>query len=170
MTTKPVLIFIPGAWHTPEFFSEVFSKLEPLGYKCIGYSLFAVGHEPAVKDLQPDIDAVHKLVSDESDAGNDVVIVAHSWGGIMVSGALDGLSKIERQKEGKKGGVVRIAYMTSFVLTEGVSLIAAFGGQPEWYDVKVCHGFPNFPVALTWLTRMKGTLGYAKNPNPNILP
>lgn len=140
MATKPVIIFTPGAWHTPEFFSEVFSKLEPLGYKCIGQSLLAVGHEPAVKDLQPDIDAIHKLVSDETDAGNDVVMVAHSWSGIIVSGALDGLGKAERQKEGKKGGVIRIAYISAFVPAEGVSLITAFGGTPpEWYDVKVCR-------------------------------
>lgn len=123
---------------TPEFFSEVFSKLEPLEYKSIGYSLLAVGHEPAVKDLQPDIDAIHKLISDEADAGNDVVMVAHSWSGIIVSGALDGLGKAERSKESKEGGVVRIAYMSAFVPAEGVSLITAFGGTaPEWYDVKV---------------------------------
>jgi hypothetical protein len=139
MAAKPVLIFTPGAWHTPEFFSEVFSKLKPLGYRCIGYPLLAVGHEPAVKDLRPDIDAIHKLVSDEADAGNDIVLVSHSWSGIVVSGALDGLGKAERQKEGKEGGVVRIAYIASFVPAEGISLITAFGGTPpEWYIVKVC--------------------------------
>jgi hypothetical protein len=115
MAAKPVLIFTPGAWHTPEFFSEVFSKLEPLGYKCIGYPLLAAGHEPAVKDLQPDIDGVHKLVEEESDAGNDVVMAAHSWTGIIVSGALGGLSKTEREKAGLQGAVVRIAYISAFV-------------------------------------------------------
>ena len=138
MTSKPVLIFTPGAWHTPEFFSEIILKLEPLGYKCIGYPLLAVGHEPAVKDLQPDSEAIHKLVSDQADAGNDVVIVAHSWSGIIVSGALDGLGKAEREKAGKKGGVLRIAYIASFVPAEGVSLITAFGGTPpDWYVVEV---------------------------------
>ena len=138
MATKPVLIFTPGAWHTVEFFSEAFSKLEPLGYRCVGHSLLAVGHEPAVKDLQPDIDATHKLVSDEADAGNDVVMVPHSWSGIVVSASLDGLGKVERQKEGKKGGVIRIAYMSAFIPPEGVSLIDALGGViPEWYNVKV---------------------------------
>ena len=136
MAAKPVLIFTPGAWHTPEFFSEVFSKLEPLGYKCIGSPLLAAGHEPAVKDLQPDIDAVHKLVEEESDAGNDVVMIAHSWSGIIVSGALDRLSKAEREKADLQGGVVRIAYMSAFVAPEGVSLITAFGEMlPEWYIV-----------------------------------
>ena len=138
MAAKPVLIFTPGAWHTPEFFSEVFSKLEPLGYKCIGYPLLAAGHEPPVKDLQPDTDAVHKLVEKESDAGYDVVMVAHSWSGIIVSGALDGLSKVEREEAGLQGGVVRIAYISAFVAPEEVSVITAFGGTPpEWYIVKV---------------------------------
>ena len=55
-----------------------------------------------------------------------------------MSAALDGLSKVERGKEGKKGGVVKLAYISAFVPFEGVSLLAAFGGAvPEWWDVKV---------------------------------
>ncbi|RDW56489.1 hypothetical protein BP5796_13130 [Coleophoma crateriformis] len=147
MAAKPVLIFTPGAWHTPEIFSEVFSELEPLGFKCIGYSLLAVGHEPAVKDLQPDIDAIRQLVSDEADTGKDIVVVAHSWSGIVVSGALEGLGKVSRETEGKKGGVVRIAYISAFVPDEGVSLIQAFGGSPpEWYDVKEPWVMPKTPI------------------------
>ena len=140
MATKPVLIFAPGAWHTPEVFSEVFSKLEPLGYRCIGYPLLAAGREPAVKDLQPDIDAIHKLVTDEADAGNDVVMVAHSWSGIVTSAALDGLGKVQRQKEGKPGGVVRIAFLCAFVPAEGLSLFDALGGKPDpGWVIKVSH-------------------------------
>lgn len=54
--------------------------------------------------------------------------VAHSWSGIIVSGALDGLSKGQREKEGKKGGVVKLAFLCSFVPGENVSLIDAIGG------------------------------------------
>jgi hypothetical protein len=39
-----------------------------------------------------------------------------------------GLGKAEREKEGKKGGVVKIAYMSAFIPEENVSLMAAFGG------------------------------------------
>ena len=135
----PTLIFTPGAWHSPECYSLIISKLEPLGYKCIALPLLAVEQKPAVTDLQPDTDALRKRVLEEIDAGNDVVMVVHSWSGIIANGALVGLGKAEREKEGKKGGVLRIAYICSFAPEENVSLVTAFGGiTPEWYDVKVC--------------------------------
>jgi pimeloyl-ACP methyl ester carboxylesterase len=141
--SKPVLIFIPGAWHGPEGFDTIISKLTPLGYKCIALPLQAVVKQPAVKDLQPDIDALRQVVMKESDAGNDIVVVGHSWGGIVVTGALDGLGKVQREKEGKSGGVVKIVYLCAFAPPENVSLIDAQGGQiPDFYDVKV---EPNSP-------------------------
>jgi alpha-beta hydrolase superfamily lysophospholipase len=67
-----------------------------------------------VKDLQPDIDALREVVQKESDAGNDVAVVGHSWGGIVVTGALDGLGKVQRE-EGTSG-VVKIAYLCALLL------------------------------------------------------
>ena len=79
----------------------------------------------------------------ESDAGNDIVVVGHSWGGIVVTGALDGLGKVQREQEGKSGGVFKIAYLCAFAPLENVSLIDAQGGQIlDFYDVKV---EPNSP-------------------------
>jgi len=66
------------------------------------------------------------------------MVVGHSWGGLIVCGGLEGLSKQERSKAGKKGGVVKLAFLAAFVPPENVSLIQAFGGNPPpWYDVKV---------------------------------
>ena len=66
------------------------------------------------------------------------MMVAHSWSGIVASGVLDGLSKGQREKEGKKGEVVKLAFLCSFVPDKNVSLIDAFEGKiPEFYDVNV---------------------------------
>lgn len=136
--SKPTLIFIPGAWHTPEAFKIIITRLSTHGYKCIPVSSLAAGHEPAVPDLQPDIDNVHRLVQDEVDNGHDVVVVAHSWSGIVASGALDGLSISEREKNGMNGGVVKLAYICAFIPPEGVSVVTARGGKdPEW-EIQVC--------------------------------
>jgi len=145
--TKPTFIFTPGAWHSPDVFSTVTSKLESHGYKCIGHPLIAVGHEPAVQSLKPDMAAIHGAVFAEvHEKGNDVIMVPHSWSGIVASAALDGLGKEEREKDGEKGGVVRLAYICAFVPMEGVSLIQAFGGEaPPWYDVKEPWVMPKNP-------------------------
>jgi len=134
---RPTLIFVPGAWHTPEVFTAVISRLEPLGYKCIGHSNPAVAHKPAVKDLQPDITALREAVLKEIDSGNDVVVVSHSWSGIVAGSALDGLGKSHREERGEKGGVVRIVFMCAFVAMEGVSLFDSIGRTPsDLWDVK----------------------------------
>ncbi|KAJ5429975.1 hypothetical protein N7491_006991 [Penicillium cf. griseofulvum] len=57
----------------------------------------------SVIDLQPDIDAVRAIAQQEADASQDIVIIAHSWAGLPVSSALDGLSKSEREAAGQKG-------------------------------------------------------------------
>lgn len=136
---KPTLIVVPGAWHSPEVFAGVSTKLSSFGYKCIPVPLLAAGHEPAVADLTPDTANVHRVVLEEIEQGHDVVVVGHSWGGMIIGGALDGLSKAEREKEGKKGGVVKLAYLCAFVPPEGVSLSVARGGNdPNWLiDVSI---------------------------------
>lgn len=50
-----------------------------------------------------------------ADQGKDVMLIAHSYGGVPASEAIKGLSKAERERYGKKGGIVRVAYMTTLV-------------------------------------------------------
>lgn len=56
-------------------------------------------------------------------------MVAHSYGGLVASGVVQGLEGPVRRKEGKQGGVVMIVYMTAFVVNEGQSLIDVCGGE-----------------------------------------
>jgi hypothetical protein len=49
------------------------------------------------------------------------------WGGIPICSALDGLSRTERQKEGKPNAVIRLTFASAFVLPEGISLADAVG-------------------------------------------
>jgi hypothetical protein len=69
----------------------------------------------------------------ELDAGKNVVTNAHSYSGIPVSSALHGLGTIARQRAGLLGGVVKLTYITSFITSEGTSLLDIIGGLPnEW--------------------------------------
>ena len=132
----PTIVFVPGAWHSPEFFGAVIAILEPLGYKCVTISMPAVGRTKPVDNLDEDIAAVRTIVMKELDAGHDVIMHAHSWGGIPVNSALDGLSKAAREKDGKKGAVVKLTFVSSFVLPENTSLLDSIGGViPDSWDV-----------------------------------
>jgi pimeloyl-ACP methyl ester carboxylesterase len=124
----PSIVFVHGAWHSPEWFDATISILEPLGYKCVTVAMPAVGREVPVTSLDEDIEAVRATVMKELDAGQDVIINAHSWAGIPVNSALDGLSKAERKRDGKKGAVVKMTFVSSFILPEDTSLLDSIGG------------------------------------------
>lgn len=132
---KPSLIFAPGAWYPPTAFDPIISTLKEHGYaNCHTVAFPSVQQASTVKGLEPDIGAVRALVAQEAEAGRDVIVVSHSWSGLPVSSALDGLSKEEREEEGKSGGVVRLVFVASFIPNIGESLIGAFGGTPPpWY-------------------------------------
>ena len=137
MTIHPTIVFVPGAWHSPEFFGPVISVLEPLGYKCVTVSMPAVGRPEPVDSLDEDIAAVRKVVLKELDAGLDVIMHAHSWGGIPTNTALDGLSKAEREQDGQTGAVVKLTFVASFVLAENTSLLDIAGGVvPDSWNIQ----------------------------------
>lgn len=51
-----------------------------------------------------------------ADEGRDLVVVGHSYGGVVTSCAVERLSKDARVKEGKTGGVIKVVYISAFAL------------------------------------------------------
>ncbi|KAJ5929383.1 hypothetical protein N7454_007231 [Penicillium verhagenii] len=139
MASNPTLIFCPGAWYPTTAF-------EPLVAHFPNHSTYTVAfpsiqQAASVQDLQPDIDALRTLVEQEANAGKDVVVISHSWSGLPVNSALDGLSKTERQAAGETGGVAKLIFISAFIPEVGESLIGAFGGvPPDWYDRDEANG------------------------------
>ena len=136
--SKPTFILAPGAWYPPTAFNPLIEKLGD--YTCHTVAFPSIQQATTVQDLQPDIKSVRTLVESEAAAGHDVIMVVHSWAGLPVCGALDGLSKAEREKDGKQGGVIKLVFLAAFLPQVGESLISAFGGAPPpWYvrDVSV---------------------------------
>ncbi|KAK1534782.1 uncharacterized protein CCOS01_03534 [Colletotrichum costaricense] len=134
--TKPTFIFVPGAWHCATKFEPVTSKLEALGYPTKSVQLPCYGAEPPLSDFQPDVAAIRQEIEKSVDAGEDVVLFMHSYGGIVGCEACRGLGKAARGKEGKTGGVVRLVFCAAFMVPEGVSLFDMLQGNPlPWFIV-----------------------------------
>lgn len=135
---KPHIVLVPGAWHLPACMAPVTSKLSDLGYTIHSRRMPAVGNPNPPKDLSEDIAAVDSMVNEAIGSdGNDVIVICHSWGGIVTGSALKGLSKTEREAQGKKGGVVRTGYVAAFIVGEGVCLLDCTRGVPAWSSVEV---------------------------------
>ncbi|KAF9892328.1 hypothetical protein FE257_002105 [Aspergillus nanangensis] len=132
--TKPTLILAPGAWYPPTAFDPLIEKLTPHGYTCHTVSFPSIQQATEVKDLSADIQAVRSLVEPAVNAGEEVVIIAHSWAGLPINSALEGLSKADRAKDGNPGGVVKLNFISAFIPDLGQSLLGAFGGEePDWW-------------------------------------
>jgi hypothetical protein len=137
--SKPQIVLVCGAWHAPGIYmTSLMSALSAQGYTIHTRQMPSIGNPTPPTDLSADIAALRTLVSDAiSPTGNDVIVICHSWGGIVTGSALDGLSKHEREASGQKGGVVRAGYMTAFMLPAGGTLKDAPGTNlPAWVDVQ----------------------------------
>lgn len=135
---KAHIILLPGAWHDPSSMSGVSSSLQLLGYTVHALQMPAVGSSNPPKDLSEDIAALQAMVDKAIGDSNDVFVICHSWGGMVAGSALMGYSKTERARSGKEGGVVRVGYLAAFMVSQGVSLKDAVGGEwPDWFNVQV---------------------------------
>ena len=82
---------------------------------------------------EKDAQAVREKLLLLFDNGSDAVVVPHSYGGIPAGRRAHGLSKSQREKEGKLHGVVGLVYMSAFVVPKGSSLVEFLGGKHPPY-------------------------------------
>ncbi|CEO59973.1 hypothetical protein PMG11_04620 [Penicillium brasilianum] len=127
--SKTTILFIPGAWHLPDVFDDTRAALTVRGIPSAAVALPSIGEEPPNKGLADDTIAVRNEIERLSDEGKQVVVVAHSYGGMVGAGAVKGLGYTERQKGGKTGGVIMLVYMAAFVAKLGTSLLDMLGGN-----------------------------------------
>jgi pimeloyl-ACP methyl ester carboxylesterase len=150
MASKPTIVIVPGAWHHPAHYAPLTTRLEKAGYDVKALHLPSTGSngsEPSnLGDHTPDVQLVASTIQTVADAGNDVVVVVHSAGGITGSEGTINLSKSERQAAGKSGGVVRMVYICAFAAPEGVGLYHAIGGPAEWHSIREKSSIPLDPV------------------------
>ncbi|KIX03988.1 uncharacterized protein Z518_07541 [Rhinocladiella mackenziei CBS 650.93] len=121
---KTTFVLVHGAWHEPAHFEPLIQSLNDHGYKAVAPALPSVArsHIEAAKDYLSDVETVRSAVLAELDAGSNVVVVPHSYGGIPTTSALKDLDPESRSKAGCNTSVVGIASITSFVLPEGMNI------------------------------------------------
>ncbi|KAL5358343.1 Alpha/beta hydrolase fold-1 [Aspergillus floccosus] len=118
---KPTILFVPGSLTVPELYTSILDPVAEAGYEVKALHLPSVGHTSGQGGACPppsmydDAAFIASQVRDLVDEGKDVIIFAHAYGGIPATESTKGLSKHERQQQGKPGGVVRLAYIAALV-------------------------------------------------------
>lgn len=138
MSTSPVILFTPGAWHGPWAFDAIRKDLEGRGLDTAAVTLATVGSGDVDAGVAQDTAAVRAEIEKIVSKGREVVVVAHSYGGVPSSNAVEGLGVQDRKAKGVEGGVASVVYMTSFAIPAGTSLMDGVGGVfPSWWNVTV---------------------------------
>lgn len=130
----PTVVFTPGAWHGTWAFDTVRSQLEALGYPTEAVALPSVGSTNASVGVAEDAAALAAELGTLTDAGKDVVMVCHSYGGVVASSAVEGFGYKDRSTAGLgDNGVIMLVYMTAFAAPAQTSLLDALGGEYLWW-------------------------------------
>ncbi|KAG9236742.1 hypothetical protein BJ875DRAFT_503149 [Amylocarpus encephaloides] len=120
---KPSVIFVPGSFSIPEHYDPIFEAVRFKGVNIRGIQLPSACAKPegAPPTMYDDAAFIASEVQKEVDQDKDVILIPHSYGGVPTSESTKGLSKKEREAEGKKGGIIRLAYLTCLVPPVGKS-------------------------------------------------
>ena len=132
--SHPHILLTVGAWHTPEAWEPVQSRLKAAGFESTAIPMPSVGASPSHYDMTEDVAAIRAATTSLVEQGKDVVVVLHSYGGQPGSEAMKGLGKVERAEQGLSGGVIRLVFIMAYIVPEGFQPAQRddFSAAPDW--------------------------------------
>ncbi|KAI1773256.1 alpha/beta-hydrolase [Hypoxylon cercidicola] len=148
-TSLPLILLVPGAFGTPAGFEKLLPYLEEAGFITHpGPYPSCNPMDPSTATCQEDIDSLRDnvLLPLLDKQQKDVVILAHSYGGVVAGAAAMNLDKETRKARGQLGGsVIGLVYVAGNITLEGEPLFEAVGGA---YPPFIKVGKPSPGLAL----------------------
>ncbi|RDW81266.1 alpha/beta hydrolase [Aspergillus mulundensis] len=161
--SQPTIVFSLGAWSTPAVFDAVRSRLNTFGFDSECPARPSVDGEPPLKTFEDDVASLRNVLTRLSEEGNDIVVVAHSYGGMVASSAVEGLAK-------EFGGrVIKVIYLAAFALDKGQSLLGLLGGNLlPWMKLEVSQSLPTPCLRLWYIYAVMSQGDYVHTDNSTI--
>ncbi|KAK5175280.1 uncharacterized protein LTR77_000418 [Saxophila tyrrhenica] len=129
----PAVVLCHGAWHIPRHYADVVTHLNSKGFTRVHVPRLPSATDtlplPPTANLAHDTAEIRSTIQALVEEGQQVVLLMHSYGGVVGSNALDGLLWPQRQAKGLPGGVIHLIYMAAFVIPAGTSLTTPFEGE-----------------------------------------
>lgn len=113
--TRPVVVLVHGAWHDAGTWDLLVPMLHDTGIAVQTITLPSCNPGPTLPGLADDAAAVSALIDD---IGQHVVLVGHSYGGMVISAV------------GDNDAVDHLVYLAAFCPTEGETVIDLAVGEP----------------------------------------
>ncbi|KAH8653237.1 Alpha/beta hydrolase fold-1 [Tricladium varicosporioides] len=149
----PTIVMVPGAWHTSKHFKIFSRSLEKLNFPSVSIQMPDLGSaHPNSITVTDDVNSIRSILLYLLSEGKEVILLSHSWGGGPAGTAVNGLSKVERQSRGEKGGVVGLIFIAAFLARKGVIFKDALGGKLGSFVLRDTPGvgntLPNSSLAI----------------------
>ncbi|KAK3671940.1 hypothetical protein LTR78_008115 [Recurvomyces mirabilis] len=143
MQQAPVLFLVPGAATYPAFYDDFKRHVSSKGLVFHTVQLRTVEARTPAATLADDVELVRSHLADLCEQDRDIILMAHSFGGMPMTEGAKGFAKVDRQRLGHKGGIVHLIYITSIAAEVGESM-ASTNAQPGpdgplVYDFMVDH-------------------------------
>lgn len=134
---RPFTLIVPGGLTPASVYDPLVEEVTKRGHDIRAVPLPSVrlpsetGPVREPPTMYEDAAHIAKEIEALADAGRDVIVVSQSYGGVPATESVRGLVKAARQKEGKPGGVVRLAYMSSLVAPLGAAANEVLTNRPR---------------------------------------
>lgn len=137
LINKPTILLVPGAWFPEQVFDGLIASLKRQGsFDCVVApypSINPVGDFGNMSCVNDTLHVRDKYLKPLVGSGKDIVVFAHSYGGMPAAGAATGFEKRTRSNAGLTGGVIGLIMASGFVVNEGISCAGAMGGSvSDW--------------------------------------
>ena len=136
---KPTVVFVPGAFHTAIHFEPISTLLKNEFFPTTTVELPTTAHAKSAS-YRDDVYAIRAVLEDLVEkGGKEVILAAHSYGGVPACQTVSGLERSRRKAESKPGGVVHVLFIAALLVEQGKGMAAALEGgkTPPWAVFKV---------------------------------
>lgn len=120
----PTVILAHGAWHTPASYRGYIEALKTQGFTIHCPHLPSCSNaSPPSASLPEDVACVWDIVKPLVEAGEEVLMVMHSYGGPVGTDAINEDMTFSKHKNtGKPGGVIHLLYLCAFIPPPGATV------------------------------------------------
>jgi pimeloyl-ACP methyl ester carboxylesterase len=125
MATKPAFVFVPGAWHTAETWTKVTSALVTQGYESVSVTLPTTSGDASASFVE-DVKATRNAIEAQLSQKRDVIVVVHSYGGVVGQSAMKDLTSVSSLT----GRIIGLVVIASGYAQPGMAFLDGTGGTP----------------------------------------
>ena len=146
MSSPPVFLLVPGNFLPASYYATTVQLLKSAGFQSRFVSLPSTGSKTPLTSNAPDILAIRAILEELSDLGQEIIVVAHSYGAIPTCEAVKDLEKHGNLGVNKPGGVIRLVFIAAWLLQEGEN-------PPQIIEKsKIESSWARFEVSRSWMS------------------